>query len=169
MPSVYRQSMGYKWYDGGDAQGLRQGGLPAFNTDNQGRITLSAGELFCRCPGDDGKTLCNNRNKFSSLGALKKHIRGAHQCDVAVSHPGGLTVRDDRLTYEYWRDIYKLAHGTDAVPETPRKAKAVWKDTDLLPIPYVEGEDGPTNVIDYDKMKENVGIEGYDKCTACRT
>ncbi|KAI1171365.1 hypothetical protein F4777DRAFT_57132 [Nemania sp. FL0916] len=125
MPSVYRESLEYKWYEAGDALGLRHGAMPPFNTDNQGRVTLAAGEVFCRYSDDDGKSLCHDRHKFSSIGALKKHIRSAHHSIVAESHPGGLNTRDDRLTFEYWRNVYLLTHGTEAVPETPRKAKAV--------------------------------------------
>ncbi|KAI1753917.1 hypothetical protein F4782DRAFT_57231 [Xylaria castorea] len=137
MPSNYRKTVPYQWYLGGDAEGLRQHAMPAFHTDNQGRIVLGAGELFCRVSIDGGATLYMDRHKFSSLGALKKHIRTAHEIEVAESHSGGLTARDDQLTAKYWMDIYNLSNGTTAKPAPPRKAKAVVKDN-ALPRPSSE-------------------------------
>ncbi|KAI0459246.1 hypothetical protein F5B21DRAFT_455987 [Xylaria acuta] len=168
MPSSYRDTPAYKWYIAGDDKGDRPRAMPPFNTDGQGRVVLSAGEVFCRVSEDGGETLCHDRHKFSSLGALKKHIRTAHEIEPADSHPGGLKARDDVLTAKYWKDIHTLSTGTAAEPQTPRKAKAVLKDSNLFPVPYKAAEDG-TRTLDVDQMRGNVGLTDGDKCAGCAT
>ncbi|KAI1157527.1 hypothetical protein F5B18DRAFT_657577 [Nemania serpens] len=128
MPSQYRNTPHYQWYLRGDAEGKRAEGVPAFNMDNQGRVVLAAGELFCRVSIDEDQTLCMVRHKFSSLGALKKHIRQAHDIQPAESHPGGLTSREDQAAAKYWREVHDFSNGTTAEPQAPRKTKAVLKD-----------------------------------------
>ncbi|KAI1203350.1 hypothetical protein F5X97DRAFT_318484 [Nemania serpens] len=125
MPSQYRKTPSYQWYLRGDAEGNRPPGMPAFNIDDQGRVVLAAGELFCRVSVDRHQTLCMDRHKFSSLGALKQHIRDAHEMQPAGSHAGGLTAREDQATAKYWKDVYDFSNGAAAEPRAPRKTKVV--------------------------------------------
>ncbi|KAI0398837.1 hypothetical protein F4802DRAFT_611349 [Xylaria palmicola] len=170
MPSRYRQQPEYQWYERGDANGMRPAAMPAFNIDNasQNRVIFGAGELYCRFSNDDGVTLCRDRHRWSSMGALKKHVRDAHEVAVAESHPGGLKAKDDLAMIEYWANIYKLSHGTAAEVATPRKAKAVAKDNDLFEIPTNTGSDGSV-IPDFVRMKANMGIQPNEPCSACAT
>ncbi|KAI1130071.1 hypothetical protein F5Y10DRAFT_263493 [Nemania abortiva] len=63
--------------------------------------------------------------------------------DVAESHSGALTSKDDQLTARYWKNIFDLPNGTAAEPQTPRKAKAVVKHSALISIPtnFAEWQD----------------------------
>ncbi|KAI1291450.1 hypothetical protein F5Y03DRAFT_403249 [Xylaria venustula] len=165
-PSNYRDTNAFKWYKDGEPGNLRRHACPPFNTDGQGRILLAAGERYCRYAEDDGQTLCFLRKRFSSTGALKKYIRAAHQAECAESHPGGLSSRDDQLTARYWQNIFDLANGTVAEPQTPRKAKAVVKDSALRRVPYITREDGH-RVLNVAAMKANAGMATGDTCSGC--
>lgn len=61
---------------------------------------------------------------------------------MAPSHHGGLSSKDDQATAKFYKDLYDMSHGTVANPQTPRKPKAVEKDSELLPVPYTEDADG---------------------------
>ncbi|RWA04892.1 hypothetical protein EKO27_g10214 [Xylaria grammica] len=81
----------------------------------------------------------NRRHKFSSLGALKKHISTSHDTAVAKSHPGGLTSKDDQATASkenIGRVFTAFFNDTIAEPETLRKARAVVKNAWIFPILY---------------------------------
>ncbi|KAI0968114.1 hypothetical protein F4678DRAFT_443319 [Xylaria arbuscula] len=43
MPSNYRSTNAYQWYDQGDPRKLRRRACPAYNTGGQGRVLLTAG------------------------------------------------------------------------------------------------------------------------------
>ncbi|KAI1818001.1 hypothetical protein GGS20DRAFT_426866 [Poronia punctata] len=166
MPSRYRDTEAYKWYLAGAQDGKRARNLPAFNTDGQGRVVLAVGEVFCRVSDDGGRTLCHDRHKHSSGGALKKHIRTGHELEVAPSVPGGLTMKDDQATMRYWDNIKRMADGEDLVLQTPRKAKAIALDSLLKNLPYKEDDEG-NPIIDFSAMRNIAGLEDKVACTVC--
>ncbi|EON96177.1 hypothetical protein UCRPA7_8332 [Phaeoacremonium minimum UCRPA7] len=153
MPSNYRTTAAFKWYEQGAADGMRPSRLPEYETDGQGRVQVAVGEKYCRASDDDGETLCPNRKAWSSLGALKKHIKVAHGLEVAPSVQGSLTSFEDNKMAKFYRDMYRLATGEDVELSTPRKAKAVAADKEaLLALPLKEN-----GTPDFDKMKNATG------------
>ncbi|KAI1170822.1 hypothetical protein F4777DRAFT_91116 [Nemania sp. FL0916] len=164
MGSQYYNTPAYQWYLRGDADGLRPPRMPAFKTDHEGRIALAVGELFCRVSEDDGNTLCRDRRKFSSVAALKRHIREAHQLEPVKGISGRMTNREDELTAQYWKDIYDVSNGfaAEREPDPPRRAG------NLIPIPFNIASDG-TKIPDIIAMKANVRLAADGQCTSCAT
>lgn len=97
------------------------------------------------------------KRKWSSLGALKKHITNDHKIEVAPSHSGALKGDADRETNStsfpnhfyfdhiltlvipgFYRNMKLLATGTDTSLNTPRKTKAIVKDRHILDIPTLK-------------------------------
>ncbi|KAK2013282.1 hypothetical protein LZ32DRAFT_604570 [Colletotrichum eremochloae] len=139
MPSMYRNTAGYRWYSDGNE---RPNGLVSHETDDQGRVIIAAGEVWCRVavkwsevpsdnpndPPERKETLCFDRHLWSSLGALKKHLKEAHDLEVAPSAAGSLKAADDQKAAIFYDALYKLSQGIKVELNTPRKANAILND-----------------------------------------
>ncbi|KAK2031152.1 hypothetical protein LX32DRAFT_637479 [Colletotrichum zoysiae] len=142
MPSTYRYTDGYRWYSEGNE---RPSGLVSYEVDEQGRVIIAAGEVWCRVafdwrevPSDDPNgtpkreaILCHDAHRWSSLGALKKHIKEAHELEVAPSAAGGLSSADDQKTSRFYNGLHRLSKGMKVNLVTPRKARAIMEDREL--------------------------------------
>ncbi|KAI0145566.1 hypothetical protein GGR57DRAFT_506760 [Xylariaceae sp. FL1272] len=124
MRNSYRQTPEFSWYIAGDANGDRCDGLPPHTPDDNDRITLAAGEVFCRVATDNGTSLCKTRHKFSSRSALAKHIIEVHDINVNERRAGALSKPDSQAAARFYQHMYQLAHNQAVEVETPRKAKA---------------------------------------------
>ncbi|KAI1116378.1 hypothetical protein F5Y14DRAFT_80911 [Nemania sp. NC0429] len=97
-----------------------------------------------------------DRHRFSSLGALKKHIRKAHNVQPAESYAGGLSAREDQATAKYWKDMHNYIKGTAGEPYAPRKMKAVLKENALIAINSILAEDDGKAILVKDDSKDNL-------------
>ncbi|KAF4464497.1 hypothetical protein FALBO_8665 [Fusarium albosuccineum] len=119
--TVY-DSPAYKEYITG-ADGCRWPNEIPFERDEQGRVCLPQGEVFCRMPAlPGGNSLCENNTRFSTTTNLKVHIKGFHKAEVFPTRAGGSTAV---ALINYYADHMRLlknekAPGEELVP-TPCK------------------------------------------------
>ncbi|KAK2036442.1 hypothetical protein LZ31DRAFT_561133 [Colletotrichum somersetense] len=146
MLSTYRYTDGYRWYSEGNK---RPSGLISYEVDDQGRVIIAAGELWCRAafdwrevPSDEPNgspkreaILCLDAHRWSSLGALKKHIKEAHELEVAPSAAGALSSAEDQRTAAFYDGLHRLFQGMKVNLVTPRKARAIVEDRQLHNLP----------------------------------
>ncbi|KAI1260574.1 hypothetical protein F5Y18DRAFT_432131 [Xylariaceae sp. FL1019] len=106
----YKRTPEYLWYIARDASGNRCDGLPPHISVDNVRMELGRGELFCRVGNGDG-TLCKDNQKFRSRAFLSRHITSVHFLHVIKIPPGSLSAEGDRMTAEFYRNMYQFAHG----------------------------------------------------------
>ncbi|KAH7328798.1 hypothetical protein B0I35DRAFT_404116 [Stachybotrys elegans] len=132
MPSVYRSTPAFLWYN---ATSERPAGLPNYEIDGLGRVVMVAGEVFCRFHSAETGRICTDSHRWSSLGALKKHLRDAHKVAAAPSSAGSLSSAHDQKTADFYHDLKRRAEGEDVASSTPRKPQAIANDAALFTVP----------------------------------
>lgn len=117
----YRITDTYKWYEN-KKRNTRRSTLPPFEMDDQGRVFIAAGEVYCRFPSEhDPGELCFLNKKFSNRSSLVRHIKTRHGADPAPTRMGALSGPHDDETFRFYWGLRHLANGNPADLVTPRR------------------------------------------------
>ncbi|KAH6982467.1 hypothetical protein EDB80DRAFT_692026 [Ilyonectria destructans] len=151
----------------------------AFHRDEQGRILVPLGELYCRMP-TTSKGLCHQNNMFTHTSNLKVHIRSCHKAEVGETHRGASSMEESIAAMKYWTAhlAYLKGNSQDLTVPTPQKGSQISAPTvptvtvyDIkdLDVPrYKTGGKGYKKGDPWvKKMKLEAGIAAKDSCYAC--
>ncbi|KAK6196949.1 hypothetical protein LQW54_011034 [Pestalotiopsis sp. IQ-011] len=117
----YRVTDTYKWYEN-KKRNIRRSTLPPFEMDDQGRVFIAAGEVYCRFPSEhDLGELCFLNKKFSNRSSLVRHIKTRHGADPAPTRMGALSGSHDDETFRFYRGLRHLANGNPTDLVTPKR------------------------------------------------
>lgn len=117
----YRITDTYKWYEN-KKRNIRRSTLPPFEMDDQGRVFIAAGEVYCRFSSEhDPGELCFLNKKFSNRSSLVRHIKTRHGADPAPTRMGALSGSHDDETFRFYRGLRHLANGNPADLVTPKR------------------------------------------------
>ncbi|KAK1986413.1 hypothetical protein LZ30DRAFT_778332 [Colletotrichum cereale] len=152
----------YFWSHGtSEVEASRRSRIPPFEFDNDGKIKVAPGEVYCRVDCGDGY-LCHRTVRFAKRQSLVKHLLHAHGLEVVASANGALSRLDNQRQVQYYHNMKRLALGHATDLNTPEKAGGTRRTSTKCPV--IVDKDGNPNLA---RMKEVAGHAAAYKCPYC--